>query len=288
MSTSERPQEPFFREPEDRKSPRRVKVSMALRFYDEVLGLDHLHYGLWQGEPPTLEGLRVAQLRYEDRLLSLIPPGVHSILDVGTGTGITSARLETEGFEVEGLSPDPHQRDLFLRRLDAPFHLGRFQEFESARSYDLVLMSESAQYIWIDDLFDSVRSVIDDGYWLLADYFVAPGADVDRNRGHDLDVFREKAAAAGFELEHEEDVTEQVLPTLQLGQSLLDTYIKPSLQLGRDLLSERRPWLFRIGRVFASRRLNRELTRLETEVDPVDFAQTRRYVILRYRVPAKV
>ena len=30
---------------------RPVKTSPALRFYNEVLGLDYLHYGLWDGDP---------------------------------------------------------------------------------------------------------------------------------------------------------------------------------------------------------------------------------------------
>ena len=288
MKSAERPQEPYFREPEDRKSPRRVKVSTALRFYDEVLGLDHLHYGLWNGEPINLEGLRVAQQRYEDRLLELIPDGVASVLDVGSGTGVTSARLRSAGYEVEGLSPDPHQESMFRERVPgAPFHLGRFQEFVPSRSYDLVLMSESAQYVWIDDLFETVRRVVDDGYWLLADYFVAPGAEAGRHRGHDLEAFRTKAAAMGYELEHDEDITERVLPTLELGRELLHAYVRPSLNLGRDVLSLRHPWLFRLGRALAARRIAREVSRLEREVDPDEFAQSRRYVIQRYRVQAR-
>ena len=40
---------------------------VGLRFYFEVLGLSHLHYGLWSdADPMTLEGLRRAQERYLD------------------------------------------------------------------------------------------------------------------------------------------------------------------------------------------------------------------------------
>ena len=44
----------------------------ALRFYIDVLGLEHLHYGLWDGDPLTLDGLMAAQERYTDHLIELI------------------------------------------------------------------------------------------------------------------------------------------------------------------------------------------------------------------------
>ena len=63
----------------------RVRVNWGLRFYSEVLGLEHLHYGIWNGEALTLNGLRKAQERYVDRIVELVPEGVRRILDVGCG-----------------------------------------------------------------------------------------------------------------------------------------------------------------------------------------------------------
>ena len=54
------------------RHPKRIKTSFALRFYHEVLGLEHLHYGLWDGEALDHEGLRQAQERYLERLESYI------------------------------------------------------------------------------------------------------------------------------------------------------------------------------------------------------------------------
>ena len=62
----------------------------SLRFYNEVLGLDHLHYGIWNGdEELTLANLKEAQLRYENYLISKLPPSAKKILDVGCGIGTT-------------------------------------------------------------------------------------------------------------------------------------------------------------------------------------------------------
>ena len=80
--------------------------SRALRFYSDVLGLEHLHYGIWKhDEELTLSNLKVAQERYQRAIIDLLPPPPARILDVGCGTGELSKALQAIGYEVEGLSP---------------------------------------------------------------------------------------------------------------------------------------------------------------------------------------
>ena len=269
-----------------RESPRKVKVNAVLRFYHEVLGLDHLHYGLWNGEARTLEGLKAAQHRFSRHLCEWIPEEVRSVLDVGCGTGSTALLLKEAGFQVEGLSPDPYHQDIFARRVGAPFHLRRFQEFEPARAYDLVLMSESAQYIWLDRIFPSVqRSGAPSGYLLVADYFTVNGCHgALAKSGHPLDTFLERAEAAGLLLERSEDVTEAVAPTLALAQSWLETYVEPCLTMASDSLASRHPHLARLGRWLFRGRIAK-LYELKKLVDSDEFRRNKRYHFLLFRLP---
>ncbi|HSV88250.1 MAG TPA: hypothetical protein VLH61_06375, partial [Bacteroidales bacterium] len=56
-----------------KRKKEQFKTNRALRFYFEVLGLDRLHYGLWdEADPLTLDGVRIAQKRYEDFLIEEI------------------------------------------------------------------------------------------------------------------------------------------------------------------------------------------------------------------------
>ncbi len=264
---------------------RRVQVNLPLRFCHEVLGLDNLHYGLWDGEHLDIEGLKGAQKRYTEHLIEWIPPQVESILDVGSGTGATGRLLRDRGYEVEGLSPDPYQQRLFERRVGHPFHLGRFQEFEPPHPYDLVLMSESSQYIWLDSLFPAVRRTAPGGHLLVADYFVVGEDTGDASKsGHPLDAYLEKAAAAGLELVRQEDVTEQALPTLELATAWVERYVDPSLTMFGDHLAVRYPRLFGLARRLFGRRIERHLAHGRAEVSSVDFRRLKRYQFLLFRI----
>ena len=66
----------------------------TLRFYNEVLGLDHLHYGIWEVDDDlTLANMKEAQQRYEDLLISKLPGDARKILDVGCGTSAMTQRM---------------------------------------------------------------------------------------------------------------------------------------------------------------------------------------------------
>ena len=120
------------------------KADVLFKYYLSISGTKHLHYGYWEeGEELTMKNLRLAQERYSDRLLYFIPPGATKILDVGCGVGGNSLKLLEKRYQVAALSPDSYQRKV-------PFFLTTFEEFRSQEKFDLVLISESCQYIDIE------------------------------------------------------------------------------------------------------------------------------------------
>lgn len=268
-----------------RPSPRRVRVDTSLRFLHDVLGLERFQYGLWDGEPLNVNGLEAAQARYSKTLHSWIPEGVKSLLDVGCGIGVDALELSRQGYEVEGLSPDPYQEREFRRRTGLVFHLCRLQDFEAPRTYDLLLMSESAQYVWLERLFSKVRELAPGGHLLLADYFVV-GKPSGTASGHPLEAFLRQAEDAGFEVKRQQDFTEQVLPTLDLFTQWLTRYVEPTLDIVEDDLRRRHPRTFALAR-----RLARPLaTKLEAQrrlFDRQEFQRTKRYLLMLLAVPAE-
>ncbi len=265
---------------------RQVKVDKGLRFYHEILGLDHLQYGLWDDEPRNLDGLRSAQERYARTLHGWIPDGVTTVLDVGCGTGASAARLLEQGYRVEGLSPDPYQKQTVERRTGMPFHLARLQEFKPEKRYDLAMMSESSQYIWLDVFFANVLKVAAGGHLLIADYFIDTGEpDLPEKSGHPLGAFLEQAESHGFELLRREDVTDRVLPTLDLARDFLERYVYPTADLMIELGSHDRPRLTRLIQWLAVKFGGKELAKVKYMTDSAEFKRTKKYLFLLFRVP---
>jgi len=68
---------------------RDIGLDMGIIFLRFFFDSEHLHYGLWPEDlPVTARNLAQAQQNYEDHIVSHIPPGVRTILDVGCGTGL--------------------------------------------------------------------------------------------------------------------------------------------------------------------------------------------------------
>lgn len=198
----------------------------ALEYYLGLTGSPYLHYGYWEPIPTSTEELsfsrlRAAQEAYCEHLLEFIPTGVHTVLDVGCGLGGNAAYLLARGFAVEGLAPDPFQQSRFLQHTcsQAPFHLTTFEEFRSSYPFELILFSESTQYIAADDLaIGATRLLKRGGYLLLADML---RVDAKYHSGiftncHVVTELHAALVRAGFNLVKSEDISKQVLPTIDL------------------------------------------------------------------------
>ncbi|MCP4902196.1 MAG: class I SAM-dependent methyltransferase [bacterium] len=263
----------------------RIRVDVGLRFLHEVVGLKGLSYGLWEGEPQSLEGLKAAQNRYAKTLCDWVPHGVRRILDVGCGTGETARKLTERGFEVEGLSPDPYLGEVFTARTGLPFHLIRYERFHPERPFDLVIMSESAQYILLDQLFRWVMRESPGAYLLVSDYFTVEPADGPLGQsGHPLSDFEDEARLWAFEELRREDVTDAVVPTLELSRLWLDRYVIPTAELVQETLARRSRLLVAIGRIL----LRGQVTRWKRQVElgeSREFMRQKRYLRLLFRSP---
>lgn len=264
---------------------KKPKNDRALRFYNEVLGLDHLHYGIWNPDDElTINNLKLAQQRYEDLIVSTVPSDAKSILDVGCGTGELSKRLVSQDYDIEGLSPDINQQELYASKTGGrPFHFCRFEDFSPNKQFDCIIMSESGQYIPLHQLFaTAARSLNKGGHLISIDYFVLNNATgILAKSGHNLELFYKEAKNYGFEVVQDQDITESISKTLDLSRQLVEKSLI-ALDIGTEKFRYKHPhvtrfinWLFRKKK----RSFNEQMVLLDSE----KFSAAKRYKLILFK-----
>jgi SAM-dependent methyltransferase len=169
----------------------------------------HLHYGLFERGDESVD---TAQERSTELLLSRLPPPPARVLDVGVGLGTTLARLTELGYDAAGITPDEKQAAVAVGTVTVV----SFEEFEGDR-YDLLLFQESSQYIDSEALFAKARALAP-RVLVLDEFATAPG--IMRTR----DEFLRAAAANGFRLSEEIDLSTKAAPTVEYFRARLPHY----------------------------------------------------------------
>lgn len=266
-------------------------IDPILNYYCKITKSDYLHYGYWDLEDElNLENLQRSQEKYIDHLISFIPKGVKTVLDVGCGIGGNALRLKKEGFEVEALSPDPAQEKMFKAKGEVPFHLTKFETFETSKKYDLILMSESAQYIQIREGFEKCCTLLnDEGALLVSDYFLRENVETDNVfavRTHQKLKYLKIAKEYGFEIVKAEDITSRIVPTLDLAKLKYEEYVKPTLELINNSLLQRLRIPYKIVQFIARKPFNNLMSQTEL-IDSQLFLKHRQYMIYLFKLNPK-
>ncbi len=264
---------------------------IALRLGHKLLGLEHLHYGYFDKKlEPVLSNLPKAQEAYVKNLLSYLPSkGVKRIFDVGCGTGGVASQLVKKGYNLTCLAPDPFLikktlentggkvetiTDLYENITDLP-----------AGMYDLILMSESAQYIKIDEGWAlNHHNLRSGGYVLIGDFFRIRELDQPHlsKSGHPIEKYLEAAEKQGFELLKKEDITEYVAPTMDIYQELILNKIFPVAEALFEFLKRRNPFVYRMmERILAPQVL--KIKNKYSNQDAETFRKYKAYYILLFR-----
>lgn len=230
----------------------------ALNYYLGLTDSPYLHYGYWEtlpvpAEELTIGRLRIAQEAYAAKILDFIPTGTHTVLDVGCGIGGNAAYLLERGFAVEGLAPDPFQQERFLQCTHghAIFHLTNFENFKATHPYDLILFSESSQYMAAVDIAQGAANILNDGGYILLADMMRSDASYQEGIFSNCHVVTELHAAliqAGFSLVKSEDISAQILPTIDLYVDTFRRFGMNTINYIADLIAITVPPLYKLLR----------------------------------------
>lgn len=231
-----------------------VGLEIGLIFFKHFLKTEYLHYGYFTPEIEVdITNISQAQNAYADYLLNLIPEGVTNILEVGLGSGKFAEVLTSKGYNIVAVSPSKMLNGYAAEKLgdSVDVHTKKFEDFKMDKEFDLVLFSESFQYIKPNDALDNALAHLKkDGHILICDFFQtdAPGKS-PLGGGHKykewLEVLKQYPQ---LEKKFEDDITSKTAPTMDLVNGMTMEVIKPMWHLIFALGEDRYPKIMKFIR----------------------------------------
>jgi len=223
-------------------------LEIATFFGRFFMDSEDLHFGYWTKDLQVKAGnFKQAQTNYTDFILDHIPDGIKTILDAGAGNGNLSQKLMNNDYNAEALTPSSYQTDIIKKKLGDDFivHLSRFESCTTLSNYDLIIFSESFQYIPIKKAITKAISTLNDnGYILICDFFNKPASRNSAFKGgHNWERF--SAAIKEFPLMEvlNIDITKETAPNVFLFAGLINDVGFPSATLINQYLSYKYPRL---------------------------------------------
>ena len=214
---------------------------------------EYLHYGYWtDGMEVKIDNISAAQEKYSDLIVSHIPEGTKSILDVGCGVGKLAEKMIDAGYQVDCVSPSIHLSNHARRLLGGRSHIFecRFEDIDTTKTYDLVLFSESFQYIRMDRSFENAIKLLNpQGHILICDYFTKQTEGKSPiGGGHGLNDFYQTLKNFPIEIGEDIDITKETAPTLDIWDEFLNQIVAPIWEIWGEYFKSNFP---RISWVFA-------------------------------------
>lgn len=195
----------------------------------QLVGTKDLHYGYWtKGLEVNVANLPKAQSAYSDLMMSKYPEGVKDVLDVGVGMGGLAKHLVDKGYNVEGVSPADLLTEHARQRLgdDFTIHQMKFEELQTDKKFDLIMFSESFQFIDPAVSLPKAHGMLNpNGHVLICDFFRTEAEGKSpMGGGHRLVDFYETLKNQPYEILEDTDITPETAPNLALVDNILQNY----------------------------------------------------------------
>ncbi len=192
-------------------------------------------------------------------LFSNIPEGTKTILDVGCGSGKTAEQLVAKGYKVDCVSPGQILTAYAKNMLGdtVGFFQCKFEDIITEKKYDLVLFSESFQYIPMDKSITRALKLLNPGGYIMASDFFStdPEGKSKLGGGHDYQQWLKFKESYALKTIVEKDITAETSLTIDIVNQLNREVLKPVWTSGWALAEDRFPTIVKIVRRFYKKKL---------------------------------
>ena len=275
---------------------------MKDKFNSKVIGLDaglligkffmdteQLHYGYWPNEKTaTAQNFSKAQDRHSELIIDNIPSTVNKILDVGSGSGSLAKKLISLGYQVDCVIPSEFLAEKVQQKLDTSsiIHITKFENLNISQNYDLILFSESFQYVQLTKSIGKILSILDkNGYLLICDVFHKNVSGISPMRGgHRLDLFENEIEKTDLTKITDLDITLETAPTWDFLNQFLNEVAIPISDMSHSYMKYKYPKLIKLIKWKYRKKLDKiRKVWLSNELTGENFAKFKSYRLFLFK-----
>ena len=273
---------------ETKVSSRRVGLDIGLAIGRFFLNTEDLHYGFWPiGKTATIQNFSEAQEAHSQLIVDHIPEKTKRILDVGSGSGNLALKLINKEYQVDCVIPSKFLAEQVQEKLGdrSTIHICGFEQVDDIEKYDLILFSESFQYVKLGKSLEKITNMLNiGGNLLICDFFKRDGVGKSPiGGGHGWQLFQEKISIHPLNLISDLDITEETAPTIDLLAKFNTDVATPIAEMSSEYLIDHYPKLSKLFRWKFKKRLEKiHNIYLSGSVNGSSFKKFKEYHLLVY------
>ena len=269
-------------------SSQRVGLDIGLAIGRFFLNTEDLHYGYWpKGKTATIQNFAEAQKAHSKLIIDHIPDGTQRILDVGSGSGNLALKLINKGFQVDCVIPSEFLAEQVQAKLgnQSTIHICGFEDVPESEKYDLILFSESFQYVKLGESMVKIMTMLNPGgHLLICDFFRrdVPGKS-PMGGGHSWQGFQDIITKHPLKMVTDLDITKETAPTIDLLAKFNADVVTPISEMSGEYLIDHYPRITRLLQWKFKKRIEK-ISRiyLSGAVNGYSFKQFKEYHLLVY------
>ena len=270
-------------------SSQKIGLDIGLVIGRFFMGSEDLHYGYWpNGKDASVQNFAHAQDSHSKLILDHIPEKTNYILDVGGGSGNLALKLLNKGYSVDCVIPSEFLAEQAKAKLgnESVIHICGFEQMPTTKTYDLIIFSESFQYVKMDASIHKVENMISPiGHLLICDFFRRdiPGKS-PMGGGHSWQDFKNIISTLPFQQVTDLDISEETAPTIDLLDQFCRDVLMPISEMSGSYLQYNYPYLTALLNWKLKKRIKKiRRTFLSGELNGESFKKFKTYRLLLYK-----
>ena len=270
-------------------SSQKIGLDIGLVIGRFFMGSEDLHYGYWpNGKDASVQNFAHAQDSHSELIMDQIPENINYILDVGGGSGNLALKLLNKGYSVDCVIPSAFLAEQAKTKLgnESVIHICGFEQMPSTKTYDLIIFSESFQYVKMKGSLQKIEKMTSpNGHLLICDFFRRDLPEKSPiGGGHSWQGFKDTISTLPFKQVTDLDISVETAPTIDLLDQFCQDVLMPISEMSGSYLQYNYPYLTALLNWKLKKRIEKiRRTYLSGELNGESFKKFKTYRLLLYK-----